>query len=268
MTSSYHLHFNSPGEVYVVQTRNCLETHRRVFKFGRTRSMANRLRQYPKGSRLIACLPVSHMIDAERMLMSLCHKRFVQRKDFGNEYFEGDVADIVGALVNVVSHFPHAENGDGLGHRLRVVADDMEEARHGLPEASPAPSHEPIIVHPGNKSVSLLGLALQPDHRASLTLMQRERAMDRASSFVQWAEANASLPRRASRRRVGVSEEWVGPEEQTWSRWLESYRAAAKNVGNARIYNRRPFANVVIPYLDLHLGKAYWMGLEHSSTVM
>lgn len=276
MTTSYNLQFNSPGEAYVVQTRNCVETHRRVFKFGRTRCMAKRLSQYPKGTRLVACLPVSHMIDAERMLMALCRKRFIQRKDFGSEYFEGDAVDIVGALVNVVSHFPHTGYEDIHGHGDKGIADRendrkaiVHEAGHHAAERgerrTEAPASNQVIVLPGSKTVSLQGLAMNADSRLSLSLLQEGRAMDLASSFVLWAKANAILPRRG-RRRGDNCGEWVdGPEEQKWSRWLESYRAAAKNVSNVR-NRRRPFAYVVIPYLDLHLGRAYWMGVVEGAT--
>lgn len=99
---------------------------------------------------------------------------------------------------------------------------------------------------------------MNADNRLSLSILQERRAMDLASLFVQWTKANAILPRRA-RRRCG---ECVGPEEKKWSRWLESYRASVKNVCN----RRRPFAYVVIPYLDLHLGRAYWMGVIEVAT--
>lgn len=98
---------NAPGELYVVQTRHCIHTCMSVYKVGRARDAGLRMQQYPKGSRLIARLPVSHMCDAERVLLSMCRVHFVQRKDFGSEYFETRIERIVGLMAIVVQIFPH-----------------------------------------------------------------------------------------------------------------------------------------------------------------
>lgn len=97
---------NIAGELYVVQTRHCIHTRMPVYKVGRARDAGVRMCQYPKGSKLIARLPVSRMRDSERVLLSLCRVYFVQRKDFGSEYFEADVGKIVGLIAIVVQMFP------------------------------------------------------------------------------------------------------------------------------------------------------------------
>lgn len=106
MVTAYHSRFNTPGKLYAIQTRHCVHNSMPVFKLGRTRDFKRRQGQYPKGSRVVACMSVSHMIDSERMLLALCRKNFVPRLDFGREYFEGNVCDIVATLVAVVAHFP------------------------------------------------------------------------------------------------------------------------------------------------------------------
>lgn len=55
---------------------------------------------------LIARLPVSKMCDSERILLTLCRTKLVARKDFGSEYFEGNVSKMVGLLVMVALMFP------------------------------------------------------------------------------------------------------------------------------------------------------------------
>lgn len=97
---------NSPGELYVIQTRHCVHTRMPVYKVGRSIDAGRRLRQYPKGSLMMARLPVCRMKDSETVLLELCRARFNQRKDFGTEYFESDLIELVGLLAMVAAMFP------------------------------------------------------------------------------------------------------------------------------------------------------------------
>lgn len=97
---------NSAGELYILQTRHCIQMRIPVYKVGRASDAGRRLQQYPKGSRLIVRLPVSHMLASERIMLAICNNNFVQRKDFGTEYFQGDICLIVGILAMVVRMFP------------------------------------------------------------------------------------------------------------------------------------------------------------------
>lgn len=83
--------YNVPGWLYAVHMRHCIDCKFNVFKLGRAGSVPQRMTHYPKGSELICKVPVSLMVDAETMLMAMCRSRFIKRKDFGNEYFEGDI---------------------------------------------------------------------------------------------------------------------------------------------------------------------------------
>lgn len=101
---------NSPGELYVVHTRHCIHTRMPVYKVGRSLDAGRRLTSYPKGSVLIARLPVSKMRDSERVLLSLCRMKLVSRIDFGSEYFEADITRVVGLVVLVALMFPLAND--------------------------------------------------------------------------------------------------------------------------------------------------------------
>lgn len=100
---------NAAGELYVVHTRHCIHMRMPVYKVGRAVDAGKRLQQYPKGSRLLARLPVSRMRDSETVLLALCRRNFAQRKDFGTEYFEGEVGEVMMVLATVVQMFPHVE---------------------------------------------------------------------------------------------------------------------------------------------------------------
>lgn len=100
------VHSNGRGFLYLVQTRNCVEVHQRVFKIGRCRKVSKRMAGYPKGSELISQIAVSHSVEAEAALLTLCRSTFTPRPDFGTEYFEGGQGEIMGALLSAAKLFP------------------------------------------------------------------------------------------------------------------------------------------------------------------
>lgn len=109
------------GELYVVQTRHCIHTQLPVFNVGRSEDADRRLSQYPKGTVMLARLPVSRMVESEALMLALCRSTFIERKDFGPEFFEGDLYKVVGLLAMVVAMYPY--------HRKYVTAIN-DEARY------------------------------------------------------------------------------------------------------------------------------------------
>lgn len=94
---------NGPGEIYIVQTPHCMHLHTSVFKTGRAFDSIDRLRGYPKGTKLLCCLPVSRMRDAEGAMLGSCRgdADVIERRDFGSEYFEGDLGHLMNKLITV-----------------------------------------------------------------------------------------------------------------------------------------------------------------------
>lgn len=92
---------DAQGELYIIQTcertRSCLK----VYKVGRTCNHS-----LSQGLHIIMRLPVSNTHEAKSMLLSLCRLKFIQRKDLGNDYFEGVACDFAVAMLNVVGFFP------------------------------------------------------------------------------------------------------------------------------------------------------------------
>lgn len=98
---------NGPGELYIVQTPHCIESHPTVYKTGRACDSQERLRGYPKGTKLLCCIPVSRMRDGEAAMLGSCRgdARLEERKDFGSEYFEGDLGYLINKLASVAGLF-------------------------------------------------------------------------------------------------------------------------------------------------------------------
>jgi hypothetical protein len=98
--------------IYLVQTRHCIEMERPIYKLGRTnRPMKERLNGYPKGTEeRISCFCVDST-KCEDILLTLFKKKYIQRKDYGSEYFEGDCESMKRDIQRICRE-DKDENGD------------------------------------------------------------------------------------------------------------------------------------------------------------
>jgi hypothetical protein len=86
--------------IYLVQEREFIKTEENIFKIGMTRRPnLERVNQYPKGSDLLIQIRCIDCITLEKELITIFKDKFIQRKDIGNEYFEGD-SEIMIDLIN------------------------------------------------------------------------------------------------------------------------------------------------------------------------
>lgn len=88
--------------VYVLQEREFVKTKENIFKAGRTKDQYQRLQSYPNGSILLLLLYVVNEFEAEREVLKELGKHFKCRRDIGNEYFEGNIDDIIECIYKVV----------------------------------------------------------------------------------------------------------------------------------------------------------------------
>jgi len=84
------------GVIYIMHLREFLETN--VYKIGRTRELLARTTGYPKGSKILYACVVNDPLESENQIKNLFAKRFVQRTDYGSEYFEGDLSTMIQML--------------------------------------------------------------------------------------------------------------------------------------------------------------------------
>ena len=76
------------GYVYAVHEREFIRLNENVFKVGRTKHLARRMKDYPKGSLMICATYVSDDSKAEAMLLDGLRGHAKLRPDIGREYFE------------------------------------------------------------------------------------------------------------------------------------------------------------------------------------
>lgn len=82
------------GYLYLIITRESIRLKESVLKFGCSKNVHKRFKQYSKGSQLLFSLYVNDYEKKEKEILKELCKQFIQRKDYGSEYFEGNAADI------------------------------------------------------------------------------------------------------------------------------------------------------------------------------
>lgn len=82
--------------IYLLQEREFIKTKEPIYKIGKTRQKHNdRLKQYPKGSKLLLQISVDDCDKFERDIIKLFREKYKWRKDIGHEYFEGNYNEMI-----------------------------------------------------------------------------------------------------------------------------------------------------------------------------
>ena len=77
--------------IYLLQEREFVKTNENIYKVGMTKKENyERFNQYPKGSILLFQMICNDCNNIEKCVLKIFREKFKQRKDIGNEYFEGD----------------------------------------------------------------------------------------------------------------------------------------------------------------------------------
>ena len=77
--------------IYLLQEREFVRSNEQTYKIGRTKGLNKRLSAYPKDSELHFLCDVDDSISVERTLKNYFKETFVQQRQYGCEYFSGDV---------------------------------------------------------------------------------------------------------------------------------------------------------------------------------
>lgn len=91
------------GYIYLLQEREFIRTNEPIYKIGRTiQEHLKRFNQYPKGSKLILQQICDDCDKKERLLINMFKDKYIQIKDRGFEYFEGNVNDMTRDIYAVI----------------------------------------------------------------------------------------------------------------------------------------------------------------------
>jgi hypothetical protein len=94
---------NSDEGVYMMHTRELHTLQLEIYKIGRSHILDNRMKQYPKGSKIICMINCENSILCEKELIKLFKEKFIQRLEYGTEYFEGNKFKMIKELSNLIN---------------------------------------------------------------------------------------------------------------------------------------------------------------------
>ncbi len=88
--------------IYIIHCVQHLYTN--IYKVGRTNNIANRLRQYPKKSKILYTKPVKDSKKSEELILSTLKSddNFTQMNDFGNEYFRCELEHLITTIDSLL----------------------------------------------------------------------------------------------------------------------------------------------------------------------
>ena len=105
--------------IYLLQVREFIKTKEDVYKVGMTKKENHeRFNQYPKGSVLLFQMICNNCKNMEKLVLKKFKETFKQRKDIGNEYFEGEYKSMIDIIYSTIKD----ENEIGI-----VGKDDVED---------------------------------------------------------------------------------------------------------------------------------------------
>ena len=87
--------------IYLIQERESIRCNDNVYKIGKTTQEPNsRMKGYPKSSKLYITIIVDDCTKSEKDLLTIFRNKFILRPEFGNEYFYGNVIEMMEEIIN------------------------------------------------------------------------------------------------------------------------------------------------------------------------
>jgi phage/plasmid-associated DNA primase len=110
------------GYIYLIREREFIKMNEEVYKIGRTQQTNyNRFKDYPKGSKLIFHIECSNCITLEQELIKIFKEKFIQRRDIGIEYFEGNVNIMKEYIYNLCTN----HNKHEIIHKDKIIDEQI-----------------------------------------------------------------------------------------------------------------------------------------------
>ena len=90
---------NKINYIYLLQEREFIKTNENIYKIGKSNAKnLTRFKQYPKNSVLLFQSICNNCNIMEKIIIKVFKKKFIRRKDIGNEYFEGDYEKMINII--------------------------------------------------------------------------------------------------------------------------------------------------------------------------
>lgn len=89
---------------YLICLRTHIDSKIKVFKLGRSWSIKSRFNGYPKNSILLYLCRVKDGYHVEHEMIKVFKHNFILEKDLGNEFFKGNINDMIKCATNVIEY--------------------------------------------------------------------------------------------------------------------------------------------------------------------
>lgn len=89
--------------IYIIKDRTSVELNKNIYKIGKTKQdNLNRFKGYPKGFKIVFIIACSNCDLIEKNLINMFKQKYIQIKEYGNEYFQGNVEMMIKDIVSLV----------------------------------------------------------------------------------------------------------------------------------------------------------------------
>jgi hypothetical protein len=109
---------------YLLRTREFLNSNENIYKIGRSLNLNKRIKTYPNNSEIILLLNTKNEIETEKIIIKIFKKTFIQRKDIGYEYFEGNIEDMKIKFNNIIM-FSNMLNELNINYNMLIENNDI-----------------------------------------------------------------------------------------------------------------------------------------------
>jgi len=111
------------GYIYLIHKKEYIDTNENVYKIGRTtRSIAERLNEYTKGSILIFSSQVNDCVIVEKLMILKFKMTFNQLPTYGIESFNGDHLLMIDEIANIIDFYNNYDKpGDIIDYYNNII---------------------------------------------------------------------------------------------------------------------------------------------------
>ena len=96
---------NEINYIYLIKLREFVKSNENIYKIGRTSKINyTRFKQYPKDSILLFQMICNDCKKMEKQLIVLFKHKFIQKKEIGTEYFQGDYISMITDIANAIKN--------------------------------------------------------------------------------------------------------------------------------------------------------------------
>lgn len=106
---------------YVIHSRASVNGNESVYKIGKTNDFSKRVSGYDKGSIPLLMVYVNDSDKFERNILEILGRKFTKRTDYGNEYFEGNLGEIISNIYQYFEENPeylYEREGSSISRRI------------------------------------------------------------------------------------------------------------------------------------------------------